>query len=495
MNSSSHKESQSHSDSFDHKDTLEVKTPILSVADFNGDGQVDFTDIQDIFSRHKSVDGDDLYHPLYDLNTDGKIDVYDIVRAINTYGEDVPLLDQQIAQATQATMKYYGSGGLEQAIADGYVPTTQEAIGHGTHYSNLSIFLETKNLDQIDITRPVGLNYDAEDNLIAVFYLREPLTQEATPENPLAQLLVDPTDDFPPSSSFDTLSAEDWHAHESFWITNTGNLDNSEYVFFEEDVPVNIIASRIEQTESIFYPESDIFYSPKVWMLHGWFHSFNPNGTFAITNPDVAPYAPQELGVHGGHHPGNSDPLIAGTDEGEELLGTDDDDRINGFDGDDWIAGGLGDDLIWGSHGDDWLNGDDDYSSEGGNDMVYGGPGNDQISGHVGDDRLFGGTENDQIEGGEGDDLLRGGIGYDILTGNEGADTFVIATGEGTDIITDLEIEFDTIVLHGGITPDNISINQIDNNSSLSFNNETLAILSGINAEDLIAASDDIFLS
>ena len=81
------------------------------------------------------------------------------------------------------------------------------------------------------------------------------------------------------------------------------------------------------------------------------------------------------------------------------------------------------------------------------------------------------------------------------MTGNEGADTFVVAAGEGTDIITDLEIEFDTIVLYGGIAQDNISINQIDNNTSLSFNNETLAILSGINAEDLIAASDDIFLS
>ncbi len=81
------------------------------------------------------------------------------------------------------------------------------------------------------------------------------------------------------------------------------------------------------------------------------------------------------------------------------------------------------------------------------------------------------------------------------MTGNEGADTFVLASGEGTDIITDLEIEFDTIVLHGGIAQDNISINQIDNNISLSFNSETLAILSGVYAEDLIAASDDIFLS
>ena len=251
------------------------------------------------------------------------------------------------------------------------------------------------------------------------------------------------------------------------------------------------IVSRLQDTNFQLFPESDKGYSPKFWMMHGWFHSFNRNGTFAITNPDVAPYAPQELGVHGGHHQGHqgdSDSLIAGTDEGEQLIGTDEDDRINGFGGEDWVFGGLGDDSIWGSHGNDLLKGD------GGNDMVYGGPGNDLIYGNAGNDRLFGGTENDVIVGGEGDDLLRGSLGYDILTGDEGRDSFVLAPGEGTDIITDLELDLDTIVLYAGITTENISINQINNDTALGFNNETLAIISGIDASDLMAAIDDLFL-
>ena len=126
--------------------------------------------------------------------------------------------------------------------------------------------------------------------------------------------------------------------------------------------------------------------------------------------------------------------------------------------------------------------------------MLYGGPGYDLIRGNAGSDRLFGGTEDDRLLGEEGDDLIRGGMGYDILTGGEGEDSFVLVAEEGTDIITDLELELDTIVLYGGISTEDISIGQLNNDTTISFDNETLAIVSGIAASDLIAASDDVFL-
>ncbi|HEY9767251.1 MAG TPA: hypothetical protein V6C71_01940 [Coleofasciculaceae cyanobacterium] len=111
----------------------------------------------------------------------------------------MPLVDQQIAQATQATMKYYGSGGLEEAIADGYIPFTQEVAGHGIHYYNLALSNEIGNLEELNIETPLGLNYDNEGNLLAVFYTRIPEIQNVTPENPLGDLVVNPADDFPPS--------------------------------------------------------------------------------------------------------------------------------------------------------------------------------------------------------------------------------------------------------------------------------------------------------
>ena len=487
MTNSLNEKAQSHSDRANHEDTQDLITPLLSVADFNGDGSVDFTDIKDIILRYNSVDGEDDYHPLYDLNADLRIDSTDIIKAIKTLGEDVPLLDRQIAQATQATMRYYGSEGLENAIADGYLPFTQEVKGHGIHYANFNLLVEVANSKVLDVERPIGLNYDADGNLLAVFYIRVPNTEEVTPENPYGDLFVKEEDDFPPTS-FDTLTADDWHIHQNTWFTGLGNLNSESVYGFEEGLPFEAMVSRLQNIDFKVFPQSDQIFSPQFWMLHGWFHSLNPAGTFANTHPGVSLYAPEELGVHGGHHQGESNPVIAGTDNGEQLFGTDEDDRINAFDGNDLIFSGLGDDSVWGGGSSDLLKG------EGGNDMLYGGPGSDFVYGDAGNDRLFGGTEDDIMAGGDGDDLLRGSLGYDVLTGDEGRDIFVLAPGEGTDIITDLELDLDTIVLYAGITTENISVDQIGEDTALGFNDETLAIVSGIDASDLMAMSDDVFL-
>ncbi len=60
--------------------------------------------------------------------------------------------------------------------------------------------------------------------------------------------------------------------------------------------------------------------------------------------------------------------------------------------------------------------------------------------------------------------------------------------------MTDFQIEFDTLVFYTGITSETVSITQLDNNTALSFGDETLAILNEVKAEDLIAAGGDVFL-
>ena len=467
--------------------------PLLTVADFNGDGTVNKDDLDDLYLRII----ESSYHPLYDLNGDSELNGADLDLAIATVGQTVPLLDQQIAQATQATMKYY-DGGIEAAIADGFGFFTSEWKGHGIHLFNPAITSEIGNSTELVIDQPVGLNFDPEGNLKAVFYIRLPKLlsgAEQDPLNPLAsteeyaisnQITINDNDDFAPSS-FDGLSADDWHTHTNVAISGLGS-ENPELVYFEESLPSEVFNARIEekiQNGELFFPLSDYVQTPKFWMLHGWFHSLNPQGVFANLNPTLGVNTVEELGFHGSHFDGDhngehdSPELITGTDEGETINGTDDGDLINGFNGDDQISGLNGEDFIWGGRGNDVIEGNDH------DDEVFGGPGDDNVSGNAGHDRVFGGTGDDQLFGNTGNDLLRGGIGNDILTGGERIDYFVLAPGEGTDTITDFEVNVDQLLLENGLVVEALSISQSGDNTLIEFNGETLAILNNVNSADI----------
>ncbi|MDP3244957.1 MAG: calcium-binding protein, partial [bacterium] len=115
-------------------------------------------------------------------------------------------------------------------------------------------------------------------------------------------------------------------------------------------------------------------------------------------------------------------------------------DRLTGGANGDQIAGNRGNDLLRGGAGNDTLSGEegnDQIFGEAGSDTLLGGDGSDSLSGDSGDDLLAGGTGNDTLRGGDGNDRLAGGTGTDAMTGNAGADTFIFASGDGNDSITD----------------------------------------------------------
>jgi|GEM_PF-6889927 len=164
----------------------------------------------------------------------------------------------------------------------------------------------------------------------------------------------------------------------------------------------------------------------------------------------------------------------------------------------DTIAGGLGNDTIDGGGADDILRGDRNsrrsQGSVGGDDIIFGGAGNDRIGGKGGNDQLFGEAGDDLIWGDDGDDILHGGLGNDTLTGDDfsggqGHDTFVLATGEGIDTITDFEIGIDWIELAGSLTFGQLDITQSGEDAQIAVGAETLAIVQGVEASDLLASS------
>jgi Ca2+-binding RTX toxin-like protein len=116
--------------------------------------------------------------------------------------------------------------------------------------------------------------------------------------------------------------------------------------------------------------------------------------------------------------------VVFGTVGADFLRGTEGTDRLHGGDGDDVLRGSTGADLLDGGSGDD---------------LLLGGAGDDDLDGGAGDDELDGGRGADRLDGGSGNDELAGGHGDDHLAGGRGHDRYVIDTGDGDDVVFDLD--------------------------------------------------------
>lgn len=154
--------------------------------------------------------------------------------------------------------------------------------------------------------------------------------------------------------------------------------------------------------------------------------------------------------------------FLSGTNSNDLITGSDDREQIYGMDGDDTINGGAGDDQIIGGDGRDTLNGGDGQDIiEGGldRDLILAGDGNDVVSGGRGIDRVYLGGGNDTFEddsqsgengsdfvdGGQGDDWIGMSGGDDEVVGGDGDDT--IFGGDGRD---KLNGNNDDDTIHGG---------------------------------------------
>lgn len=131
-----------------------------------------------------------------------------------------------------------------------------------------------------------------------------------------------------------------------------------------------------------------------------------------------------------------------------------------GGNGNDTLNGGFGSDTQLGGDGNDILNGDLNFNSQfnspssfnlfNGNDVQIGGNGNDELNSGAGEDKLngtgdrFGAGEIDQITGGSGKDIFVVGDRQDAFYSSQKDLDYAL--------ITDFDIDRDTIELHGEIT-------------------------------------------
>ena len=277
--------------------------------------------------------------------------------------------------------------------------------------------------------------------------------------------------------------------------TLNGTSDDDDILSLEGDDLINIIAPNLgfdaidggNGTDTLRLDYSSLDTSVSSFFAFNRVYYFG-NSTFGYYNTTASNI--EQFDVTGGT---DNDTLL-GLAGNDTLNGSAGDDYIDAGSGNDTVAGGLGDDLIYGYDGNDILRGDLSNRSPGGfiggNDTIYGGSGNDQIGGKAGNDELYGDEGNDKIWGDNGDDLLWGSLGNDTLVGDDfsggqGSDTFVLATDEGTDTISDFQLSRDLLGLAGTLTFGQLAIAQAGNDTRISVNDQTLAILSGVEATAL----------
>ena len=179
-------------------------------------------------------------------------------------------------------------------------------------------------------------------------------------------------------------------------------------------------------------------------------------------------------------------PVLAGTNQADNLVGTNDADKIEGLNGKDTLDGGAGNDTLFGGNGLDKLiggAGNDILVAGNGRDTLDGGTGNDTLLGGNSRDRLVGGAGNDRLVSGGGRDTLDGGAGDDTLTGGAGRDLFVLRPDEGEDTITDFDLGSDRLGLAAGLEFEALTFT----GNIIQTGDELLATLDGVNTEDLTA--------
>lgn len=278
-----------------------VPSPILTVADLDGDGVVKMQDIKLLWRTLKNR----RYEAIMDRDADGRLDIFDLLVALFEYGDRSSRFDRQLVALWNATKRYHD---VENAIADGYRPFTQIIHGHGRHYLRIPVMYNAageldpayeNTLDEhLEITRPEGLNYDPAGNLIAVFYyhginVREALfAEDKTPYIAQAMGMVY-------NATMPELYAsvdEMWHHHYGACVVGVDyeamSLDPTIVpTFYQNLTPAECREYAVEAQGT---QDPKYTWNPAFNMIHVWLYKLNPCGIFGNTDPEVAVGYPEE---------------------------------------------------------------------------------------------------------------------------------------------------------------------------------------------------------
>ncbi|MBD2254548.1 DUF4347 domain-containing protein [Nostoc parmelioides] len=165
--------------------------------------------------------------------------------------------------------------------------------------------------------------------------------------------------------------------------------------------------------------------------------------------------------------------------------------------GNNWISTGSGRDVITTGLGSDLINagdGDNIIKAGGGNNVITTGLGNDQVSTENGNDTITTGDGNDVVFAGAGDDTVDAGAGDNRVILGSGTDTLMLSAGIGSTTVTDFNTAGDILKVADSLVGQLVIIQQQGTDTVLKVGDDTLAILSGVQAANVTVTGTDYLL-
>ncbi|WFU39379.1 Ig-like domain-containing protein [Bradyrhizobium sp. CB82] len=234
-------------------------------------------------------------------------------------------------------------------------------------------------------------------------------------------------------------------SNQGYWA-NTANLTAGDHTFGVEWTPYTLSyfvdGVEVGQVATPSDMNTAMYMIANLAMGGSWAGNADPSATAQMNIDYIKAYQLPEytLASYTLLASGTPTNTIAGTASADTLTGTSGNDLLGGAGGADMMTGGLGDDTyivtdpgakVVESYG----GGVDTVLSS----VTYKLPDyveNLTLTGSAAIDGT-GNSESNIIVGNDASNVITGGLGNDILTGGGGADTFVINSGDGSDIITD----------------------------------------------------------
>lgn len=281
--------------------------PLLSVADFNGDGEVTKKDIHML----KDAIHEQTYFAVFDRNADGVLDDNDKHLTEDDLHKASSDTDQRLAKMYQRFKHFQNVSGASEVQAMNFLPFGSSLAFHGQHWTNTSGQFAAAGFREPDPFIAEGVNVPADGSSVMALYWGDgavPLFADPAAAGGLStldwpsptgiwnfqpvQAFADGPPDFFPESE-----ADKWHPHAGLCVVVQDNGNGPDWVL--KQYTTNAECQAMPNLQKAEFNGQKFNIWGNFWMLHAWLYELNPRGVFGNVHPCVDPDGLSEAELNG----------------------------------------------------------------------------------------------------------------------------------------------------------------------------------------------------